>query len=51
MDHFISITWLIHLNANLFVCIVGGLTAVMYTDTAQSVIIVIGAFLVMGLSK
>lgn len=30
--------------------ILGGLTAVMYTDTAQSVIMVIGAFLVMGLS-
>ena len=29
----------------------GGLTAVMYTDTAQSIIIVIGAFVVMGLSK
>lgn len=30
--------------------IAGGLTAVMYTDTAQSIIIVIGAFVVMGLS-
>ena len=29
----------------------GGLTAVMFTDTAQSVIMVIGAFVVMGLSK
>ncbi|XP_053407385.1 sodium/glucose cotransporter 4-like [Mercenaria mercenaria] len=30
--------------------ILGGLTAVMYTDTAQSVIMVIGAFVVMGIS-
>ncbi|KAL4231405.1 Sodium/glucose cotransporter 4 [Mactra antiquata] len=30
--------------------ILGGLTAVIYTDTAQSVIMVIGAFVVMGLS-
>ena len=34
----------------IFFLFPGGLTAVMFTDTAQSIIIVIGAFVVMGLS-
>ena len=39
------------LTFQFFLPIPGGLTAVMYTDTAQSIIIVIGAFVVMTLSK
>lgn len=34
-----------------FFCIVGGLTAVIWTDFIQTILMVIGAFILMGMSK